>query len=41
MSIEATFRLNEGNVEIHTNDRIDSTVSKSIGKRIAYKKVIA
>ena len=38
---EATFRLNEGNVEIHTNDRIDAMVSKSVGKRITYRVVIA
>ena len=29
------------NVEIHTNDRIDAMVSKSVGKRITYRVVIA
>ena len=38
---EATIHLNEGNVEIHTNDRIDAMVSKSVGKRITYSEVIA
>ena len=36
---EFTFRLNEGNVKIHTLDRIDSLLGKSIGTRITYKQL--
>ena len=38
---EATFRLNAGNVAIHTNQRLDAFVDGVVGKRITYKEVIA
>ncbi|HEY3638445.1 MAG TPA: IS1595 family transposase [Rhizomicrobium sp.] len=34
---EFAFRLNEGNVNRHTLDRLDSFVSKTAGKRLTYK----
>ena len=36
---EFTFRLNEGNVRLHTLDRLDSLVSGSIGKRLTYQEL--
>jgi transposase-like protein len=38
---EFTFRLNEGNVERHTLDRLDSFVDGVAGKRLTYKAYIA
>jgi len=38
---EFTFRLNEGNVRIHTLDRMASLSRNIVGKRITYKKLIA
>jgi transposase-like protein len=38
---EFTFRLNEGNVERHTMDRLDSLVGVVTGRRITYKSLIA
>ena len=38
---EATFRLNAGNVAIHTNQRLDAFVDGVAGKRITYKEGIA
>ncbi len=38
---EATFRLNEGNVRVHTRDRIDAMLSKAIGKRVTYREATA
>lgn len=38
---EFTFRLNEGNVKVHTLDRLDSFIRATIGKRITYKDLIA
>jgi hypothetical protein len=38
---EATFRLNAGNVAIHTNRRLDAFVDAVAGKRITYKEVTA
>ena len=38
---EFTFRLNEGNVERHTLDRLDSFVDGIAGKRLTYKALIA
>jgi len=38
---EFTFRLNEGNVERHTMERLDSLVSVVTGRRITYKNLIA
>ena len=35
---EATFRLNEGGVKVHTIDRIEAMLSKSVGKRITYEE---
>ena len=37
---EFTFRLNEGNVERHTLDRLDSFVDGVAGKRLTYKALI-
>lgn len=37
---EFTFRLNEGNVKIHTLDRLDSFVDGMAGKRLTYKGLI-
>jgi transposase-like protein len=37
---EFTFRLNEGNVERHTLDRLDSFVDATAGRRITYKYLI-
>ena len=36
---EFTFRLNEGNVKIHTLKRLDSLVSGAIGKRLTYEQL--
>jgi transposase-like protein len=38
---EFTFRLNEGNVERHTLDRLDSFVDGIAGRRLTYKALIA
>lgn len=38
---EATFRLNEGNVKIHTLDRLAAFATATIGKRITYKQLTA
>jgi transposase-like protein len=38
---EFTFRLNEGNVERHTLDRLNSFVEATAGRRITYKNLIA
>jgi transposase-like protein len=38
---EFTFRLNEGNVERHTLQRLDSFVDGVAGKRLTYKALIA
>ncbi len=38
---EFTFRLNDGNVERHTLDRLDSFVDGVAGKRLTYKALIA
>ena len=38
---EFTYRLNEGNCKIHTVDRINSLLSKAIGRRLTYKMLIA
>ena len=37
---EATFRLNEGNCEIDTLDRMASLVRRVGGKRLSYKTLI-
>jgi transposase-like protein len=37
---EFTFRLNEGNVEIHTLDRLDSFIKAMDGKRLTYARLI-
>ena len=38
---EASFRLNEGNVEIDTMDRMESLVRKIAGGKLTYKKLTA
>lgn len=38
---EFTFRLNEGNVERHTTERLASFVDGTAGKRLTYKAMIA
>ena len=38
---EFTFRLNDGNVKIHTLARLDSFVDAVAGKRLTYKRLIA
>src|SRR3990167_45256 len=35
-----SFRLNEGNVKVHTLDRLDSFVDGMAGKRLTYKALI-
>ena len=37
---EFTFRLNDGNCQIDTLDRISSLCAGSIGKRLTYKNLI-
>ena len=37
---EFTFRLNDGNVKIHTMDRINSLILGTVGKRLTYKALI-
>ena len=38
---EFTFRLNEGNVERHTLERLDSFVDGIAGKRLTYARLTA
>jgi transposase-like protein len=38
---EFTFRLNEGNVKVHTLDRLNSFAVATSGKRITYKQLIS
>ena len=38
---EFTFRLNEGNCEIDTEDRLESLFNAMVGKKITFKKLIA
>jgi cyclopropane fatty-acyl-phospholipid synthase-like methyltransferase len=38
---EFAFRLNDGNVKIHTLDRLDSFVDAIVGKRLTYARLIA
>jgi hypothetical protein len=37
---EFTFRLNEGDVKIHTLDRLDSFIKAVDGKRLTYARLI-
>lgn len=37
---EFTFRLNDGNVKVHTLDRLDSFVAATAGKRLTYHDLI-
>ena len=37
---EFTFRLNEGNVDVHVLDRLDSTLSKVEGRELPYKELV-
>ena len=36
---EFTFRMNEGNVKIHTMNRLDSLIKGAVGKRLTYKQL--
>ena len=38
---EFAFRLNDGNVERHTLDRLNSFIDATVGNRITYKELIA
>ena len=38
---EFTFRLNEGNVKIHTLDRISSLLAGAFTKTVTYKELVA
>ena len=38
---EFVFRLNEGNVRVHTMRRIDSLIDNAVGKRLTYSDLIA
>jgi len=38
---EFTFRLNDGNVKIHTLDRLDSFIKATTGRRITYAELTA
>ena len=38
---EATFRLNEGNVKIHTLDRLDAFAGRSFHHGLTWRKLIA
>lgn len=38
---EFAYRLNEGNVRVHTMDRIDALLRKTVGKRITYESLTA
>jgi hypothetical protein len=37
---EFTFRLNEGDVKVHTLDRLDSFIKAMDGKRLTYARLI-
>ena len=38
---EATFRLNEANVKVHTLDRLDAFAARAFGTRITWKELTA
>ena len=38
---EFSFRMNEGNVKIHTMKRLESLVKGAVGKRLTYKDLTA
>lgn len=38
---EFTYCLNEGNVRVHTLDRMDALLNKALGKRMTYSALIA
>ena len=38
---EFTFRLNDGNVQRHTLERLDSFVAVTANKRLTYKELTA
>jgi transposase-like protein len=38
---EFTFRLNEGNVKVHTLERLDSFIDAIVGKRLTYERLTA
>ena len=37
---EFAFRLNEGNIKVHTMDRIESLMNRFVGKQTDYKRLI-
>lgn len=37
---EFAFRLNDGNVRIHTMERVDTLLSMTVGKRITYRDLV-
>ncbi len=37
---EVTYRLNEGNCKVHTIDRIDALLGKTVGVRLTYANLI-
>ena len=37
---EFVFRLNEGNVTLHTMKRINSLIRSAVGKRLTYKELV-
>ena len=37
---EFAYRLNEGNCRVHTVDRIDALLSKTIGRRMTYRRLV-
>ena len=37
---EVTYRLNEGNCKVHTIDRIDALLRKTVGVRLTYADLI-
>lgn len=39
MSDKFTFRLNDGNVKIHTLDRLNSFVAATAQKRLTYERL--
>ena len=38
---EFTWRLNDGNVKVHTLARLDSFIDAIVGKRLTYARLIA
>ena len=38
---EFTFRLNDGKVQRHTFDRLDSLIANVVGRRVTYEEIIS